>query len=393
MIRRETSTTGTKAIRRTTPIRLGGYIDNLSSGWAPRFDVEAVRQLFISSAAFLVSVCHIDGFRLDQTSSIHQYPALHANGQPAGRAAAFGVKFLKQWTRTMRLIKPNLFLCAEDYSGWSALTDPSLAGNGLGFDATWFADFHHNLVEFEGGPQAQLLKTAGYGDDRPLAMTSFAGALAAGASAKVVYNESHDDVGNRDGSARTIVTAVNDAPLVGATRVWAEARVRFVAAMTLLSAGTPMFFMGEEVGAAKPYRYNDFLDNREDILAMATNSGEMLFAFYCALVRLSVQHGAFRSRNIEVPVTHDANRVVAFHRWDEADEFLVVGSLSNTPFGSGYWLSSDRLRNGSWKEIFNSDRVEYGGEDVGNGMAPLQPAGDALNVVLPACAVVVLQRG
>ncbi|WP_233809533.1 alpha-amylase family glycosyl hydrolase [Paraburkholderia sp. HP33-1] len=370
----------------------GGYIDNLSSGWAPRFDVEAVRQLFISSAAFLVSVCHVDGFRLDQTSSIHQYPTLHANGQPAGRAAAFGVKFLKQWTRTMRLIKPNLFLCAEDYSGWSALTEPSLAGNGLGFDATWFADFHHNLVEFKDGPQAQLVKMAGYGDDRPLSMTSFAGALGASGTAKVVYNESHDDVGNRDGSARTIVTAVNGAPLIGATRVWAEARVRFAAAMTLLSAGTPMFFMGEEVGAAKPYRYNDFLDNREDIAGLAAGSGTRLFAFYTALVGLSVKHGAFRSRSIEVSVIHDINRIIAFHRWDDAGEFLVIGSLGNAPYESGYWLTGDRLRNTSWREVFNSDAIEYGGQNVSNGTAQLRSTGDALNVVLPACAVVVLQR-
>ncbi|MGZ2380201.1 hypothetical protein ACVIDN_001564 [Rhizobium brockwellii] len=36
----------------------------------------------------------------------------------------------------MRLIKPQLFLTAEDYSDWSAMTEPSLTGDGLGFDAT-----------------------------------------------------------------------------------------------------------------------------------------------------------------------------------------------------------------------------------------------------------------
>jgi 1,4-alpha-glucan branching enzyme len=193
----------------------GGYIDNLSSGWAPRFDQEAVRQLFISSAAFLVAFCHVDGFRLDQTSSIHQYPVLHGNGQHAGRAAAFGVKFLKQWTRTMRLIKPGIFLTAEDYSDWPAMIESSLMGNGLGFDATWYGDFHHNLVEFKDGSQAQLLRQAGYGDDRPLAMSSFAAALETSGRAKIVYNESHDDCGNRDGSARTILVAVSGAPWLG----------------------------------------------------------------------------------------------------------------------------------------------------------------------------------
>jgi pullulanase/glycogen debranching enzyme len=85
----------------------GGYIDNLSTGYAPKFDDEIVRQLFISSAAWLAATCHVDGFRLDQTSSIHQYAVVHANGRTADKANAFGTKFLKQWARTMRLLRPN----------------------------------------------------------------------------------------------------------------------------------------------------------------------------------------------------------------------------------------------------------------------------------------------
>jgi 1,4-alpha-glucan branching enzyme len=241
----------------------GGYIDNLSTGYAPAYAEEMVRQVFISSAAWLVTECHVDGFRLDQTSSIHQYAVIHANGEPAGRARVFGIKFLRQWTRTMRLLKPGLFLSAEDYSGWAAMTAPSLDGDGLGFDATWYGDFQHHLVE--SGGFAELVAQAGFGDDRALNMDYFAGALGASGSGKVVYNESHDDCGNRAGSARTIWLAVNGAALVGETRRWAEARVRFAAAMALLSAGTPMFFMGEEIGAAKFFCYDTFLQNRRDV--------------------------------------------------------------------------------------------------------------------------------
>lgn len=153
-----------------------------------------------------------------------------------------------------------------------------------------------------------------------------------------------------------------------------------------------MFFMGEEVGAANPYRYYDFLVNREDLIGLASGIGKQLLGFYSALVSLSVRHAAFRSRSIEVSTIHDINRVVAFHRWDDANEFLVVGSLGNMPFPSGYWLTGDRLRNASWREVFNSDDSQYGGQNVGNGTTALQPTGNALNVVIPACAVVVLQR-
>jgi 1,4-alpha-glucan branching enzyme len=384
------------------PDPAGGYIDNQSSGWAPRYDQEMVRQLFISSAAWFVQSCHIDGFRLDQTSCIHQYPVIHATGQPAPRAAAFGTKFLRQWTRTMRLLKPELYLTAEDYSDWPAMIQPSLNGDGLGFDATWYGDFQHNLVEFNGGGYGELVKEAGFGDDRPLAMDSLAGVLRTSANAKIVYGQSHDDCGNRPGSARTIVLAVNGAPLIGQTRKWAEARQRFAAGMALLSAGTPMFFMGEESGAQKPYRYDNFLANREDLLGDAAGIGAALFGYYRDLIRMSIGTAAVRSRNIDVACADDANRVIAFHRWTnggwtdggwtDGGEVLIAGSLANTAFANGYWLSSGRLGDAGWTEIFNSDAQVYGGWNVGNAGRRLQAQGGALNVVIPACGFVVLRR-
>jgi 1,4-alpha-glucan branching enzyme len=186
--------------------------------------------------------------------------------------------------------------------------------------------------------------------------------------------------------------AVNFAPLIGETRVWAEARSRFAAAMTLLSAGTPMFFMGEEVGAQKPYRYNDFLDNREDILAEAAGSGARLMACYRDLISLSINEDAVRSHNIAVSTVHNANRVIAFHRWNGMEEFLIVGSLNDAPFNHGYWLHSDRLGDFHWQEIFNTDAAEYGGWNIGNGGNRMEAVGGALNVVLPACGVLVFRK-
>jgi 1,4-alpha-glucan branching enzyme len=162
--------------------------------------------------------------------------------------------------------------------------------------------------------------------------------------------------------------------------------------MALLSAGTPMFFMGEEVGASRPYRYDDFSANREDIVGMTTGSGAAIFSFYRDLVALGADHPALRSRNVEVGYRHDANRVLAFHRWDANAEFLVAGSLSNQPFASGYWLSTDRIGEGAWREVFNSDAAAYGGWNVGNGGATILAANGAINVVLPASGIIVLQK-
>ena len=80
----------------------GGYIDNGSSGWAPRFWEEMVRKMFTSSAAALVSEFHFDGFRVDLTTALHRDAVIHADGRPVNNACMFGQKFLREWTRTLQ---------------------------------------------------------------------------------------------------------------------------------------------------------------------------------------------------------------------------------------------------------------------------------------------------
>jgi 1,4-alpha-glucan branching enzyme len=378
----------------------GGYIDNLSTGYAPRYWDEMVRKVFISSAAHLVSEFHIDGFRVDQTTSIHAYPVRHADGRPVEAARAFGAKFLREWTRTLRLIKPDVILTAEDHSGWDAVTSSSENG-GLGFDAVWYSDYYHHLIgdAQNDGSRARLLKFAGYGDDRPLNMSWFAGALGASARRRVVYHESHDEAGNsyyiddgeRISSARTIKVAVNGAALAGETRRYAEARTRVAAGLTFCGPGVPMFFMGEEVGASEPYRFDDFLQHREDFPALRRGEGARLFGFYQDAIRLRLEHRGLRSTNIDILAVHDTNRFLAFRRWEEEDDFLVLVSFNNRAFGDGYVLRSGRLGEGRWREVLNSDATAYGGDGLDNP-GTLGSDDGAVSVRLPANAIVVLQR-
>ena len=97
------------AVRGTGQVGQGGYVDNMSTGYAPRFWEPTARKMFISSAAALLSEFHVDGFRVDQTTSIHSYAVFDADGRPAGNARVFGAKFLREWTRTLQLVKPNVF--------------------------------------------------------------------------------------------------------------------------------------------------------------------------------------------------------------------------------------------------------------------------------------------
>jgi 1,4-alpha-glucan branching enzyme len=370
-----------------------GYVDNVSSGWAPRYHDDHVRALFVSSAVCLLDEYHMDGLRVDQTASIHAYNALHGNGSPLPDANVSGRKFLRELCQTVKTVWPDSLLIAEDHSHWPPVTQPATSG-GIGFDATWYVDFFHHLVgEQSGGPEwAKLLLSAARDPSGPLHLDWFAGALSDSGERKVVYEESHDEAGNDRGTERTILAAVGGAPLIGSTRRYAEARCRFACAMTMLSAGTPMFLMGEEVGAEKAYTYDKFQENKEDLEGERRTTGAHLFRFYQDVIALRRSGATWRSANIEVLHADDDTRVLAFRRWDADRELLVVGSLNNGAFDQpSYRISHPDLRDGTWVERLNSDAGIYGGAGVGNPN-PLEASGGALEVVLPANGTVVFER-
>jgi 1,4-alpha-glucan branching enzyme len=378
-----------------SPFPDGGYIDNGSTGRAPRYWQEFVRKQFISSAAFLIEEMHVDGLRVDLTQAIHRDNQLHFDGRSVGSANIFGQKFLREWSRTLQMIRPSVMLIAEDHTGWDAVTKTPAQG-GLGFTARWEATFYHSLIgasDMAGG-NARLLKQAGYGDDRPLEMDQFSAVLYDSRNSQVVYHESHDEAGNAGGTARTMEVAVNNAAIFGATRTAAEARCRVCFGLSLLSAGTPMFFMGEEIGAQKIYKYNTFLANREDILGESTGDGRFLFRFYQDLITLSRRFRSVRSPNIDILHQSNTDRVLAFKRWYANEQMIVLASLNNHPFDHGYSISKDitGIPNGLWKEIFNSDSAFYGGQNTGNYSTAISSDNGTLNSIIPASGFVVLMK-
>lgn len=387
----------------------GGYVDNESTAYAPRYYEENIRKMFLSSAVALLTEFHVDGFRVDQTTSIHGYNKLHADGKTVVDANIFGGKMLREFGRTLRLIKPDVVLMAEDHSTWDEVTRP-VAEGGMGFDARWYSDFYHHLAgdTNRGSGCASLIYAAavtmGQGG---LKMSHFSGALDASRYQKIVYCESHDEAGNSKGpfydpdynrndpekmhtSHRTLVVASNGAPLVDATREYAEARSRFAWGMTALSAGTPMVLFGEEVGAVKRFKYNAVLTNKEDYLGLAAGAGARLLLFFHDVNMLRTRSAALRSRNIEIIAVHDDNRVIVFRRWLGSEEYLIFANLSDTPYDQGYGVNSASISNRVWRDCLNSDSTYYGGQNLGNS-GPIYSSGGWINSRIPRSGLIVLQ--
>jgi 1,4-alpha-glucan branching enzyme len=388
----------------------GGYVENYSTGDAPAYHEEMVRKLFISSAVALMQEFHVDGFRVDQTTSIHAMNKRRADGQPVPDANIYGAKLLREFSRTLRILNPGVLLIAEDHSDWSEVTR-SLSEGGMGFDLRWGAEFYHHLIgdTARGSDTAKLIWTAAARafEHPPLAMKEFAKQMTNSQYKRVVYSESHDEAGNSTGpfvdpawngdegkqstSHRTLVVASNGAYLSPEVRRFAEARCRFAYGMTVLSAGTPMYLFGEEVGAEKRYKYHGVITQREDYQGMRQDAGKWLYAFYHDVNLFRRSHLGLQSANVDCLHADDEGRVLAFRRWCDREEFLVIGSLRDQPV-AGFELRSERLSDGHWREVFNSDSWVYGGANVGNLGALIRSSSGALRCVLPANGVLVFRR-
>ena len=76
------------------------------------------------------------------------------------------------------------------------------------------------------------------------------------------------------------------------------------------------------------------------------------------------------------------------------DQLQVIVSLSNHPYSAGYVLNSapDRLEDGAWLEIFNSDAAQYGGANSGNFGAAIPAQNGRFEAVLPANGVLIFGK-
>jgi 1,4-alpha-glucan branching enzyme len=189
-----------------------------------------------------------------------------------------------------------------------------------------------------------------------------------------------------------MLTAVNGAYLAGATRTFAVARSRLCSGLAVLSAGTPMFMVGEAIGAQKDFTYNGFLANREAILGERTGTGQAMFRFDQARIARSHRLPSIRSHNIAILHHSNTNRVIAFKRWGASEEVLVLASFNHVPFANGYRIEKDELGipDAGWKAIFSSDAAIDGGQNTGNGGAVRRSTRGQLNATIPGNGFVVL---
>src|SRR6202008_1557030 len=294
----------------------GGYFtDRHRTPWgdAVNFDgpgSAAVRELVVQNALHWALEHHVDGLRLDATHAIFDASPVHV--------------LTEMETRVRAALPPSrhFVFIAEDEGNERRLITPSDQG-GVGIDAVWADDFHHQLRRHLAGDHEAYF--ADYtGSIADLAETLrrgwfYSGQRSANRGAPrgtpaddlpppafVHCIQNHDQVGNR---------ALGDR----LTESGALAAYRPASALLLLSPCTPLLWMGQEWAASTPFLY--FTDHPPERGRLVTEGRREEFGRFAAF-----RDPALRER---IPDPQDERTFLRSRlRWDERGEMPHAGVLA-----------------------------------------------------------------
>lgn len=225
-------------------------------------DSDPVRAYFVANALQWFSDFHIDGLRLD---AVHEF--MDRSPSP------FLVDLATAAADASETSGRPCWLIAESASNDPRTITPTDSG-GLGMDAQWNDDFHHSVhvamtserfgyyADYSGATDVALCMAQGFvyqGQTSRYRRRRHGGPSSSiDPSRFVVFEQNHDQVGNRADGARL------------STLIPLE-RLRLTAALLLLAPGVPLLFMGEEYGETAPFTY--FVDHGDRDLLDAVRRG------------------------------------------------------------------------------------------------------------------------
>ena len=313
-----------------------------------------VQTFLISNALYWLEAYHIDGLRVDGVSSMLYLnfgvddPGQKIFNENGGEQDWEAVYFLQQFNKAVAQYFPSAMTIAEESTAWPLVTYPPDDG-GLGFhykwDMGWMNDtLHYMQTDFPWRPGNHGMLTFSI-------MYAF--------NENFVLPLSHDEVVH--GKCSLIGRMPGD--------YWRQfAGLRSLAFYQMTHPGAKLNFMGNEVGQFIEWRYYEgvelFLAERYD----AHRNHQAFIAALNDFYRNSpaLWQNAYVWEGYDWIDANDADQsIISFvrHGDNEKDDLVVLINFDPRNFEEfrvGVPVA------GTYREVFNSDAVEYGGSGVIN---------------------------
>jgi len=292
-----------------------------------KYNIWPARKFVGDSIRYMVEEFHIDGIRFDAARQIQNFDFLHWVVKEAKKAAG-----------------PKPFYCVAEFLP----DEPCITNIDGPMDGCWHDSFYWSLRELLVCDNIDIGRLKAGIDCRQQGFLGVTNVV------NYIGNHDHD---------RMLVELGKERSIFGEE---AFKRVRLGVVLQMTSIGIPMIWMGEEIGEHKEKTIGmakidwSLIADRED---NSNQINKSLHAFYHGLVNLRKGNKAFFSTNLEfIHEDHDS-KVLAYQRWaDSGERVVVIVNLSGS-FLAGYRVPNIPA-NGWWHEWTFNYEVKVDNNEV-----------------------------
>jgi 1,4-alpha-glucan branching enzyme len=339
------------------------------------FGRREVSAYLVNNALFWAERYHVDGLRVDAVASMLYRDYSRKAGEwipnpQGGRENWDAVEFLRAMNRAVYGSNHGFFTVAEESTAWPGVSRPAHEG-GLGFGFKWNMGFMHDTLRYMA--RDPIHRTHHHDDVTFGLLYAF--------SENYVLALSHDEVVHGKGSLLSKMSGDD----------WQKfANLRAYYTLMWGYPGKKLLFMGQEFAQRREWSESRSLD--WELIAAPAHDG--VRRLVRDLNKIYRGKPALHARDCEgdgfawAIADDHANSVFAWTR--KAPQAAPVAVVANmTPVArQGYRVPVPV--NGLWRELINSDALQYGGSGQGN-LGGVEARDGALLLTLPPLATIMLE--
>ncbi|NLB19036.1 MAG: 1,4-alpha-glucan branching protein GlgB, partial [Syntrophomonadaceae bacterium] len=342
-----------------------------------------VRNFLISNALFWFDVYHIDGLRVDAFAFMLYLDYCRNKGEwipnkYGGRENLEAIELLKQLNTVVYKYHPNVMMIAEESTAWPMVTRPVHDG-GLGFSHKWNMGWMNDFLKY-------MSLDFIYRKYNPNLLTF---SLMYAWSENYVLVLSHDEVVH--GKCSLLNKMPGD--------YWQKfAGLRAALGFFMGHPGKKLIFMGSEYGQFIEWKYKESLDWHLLDYPMHKKVHKYVKDLNHLYINEPAMHEVdFNYEGFEWIDCNDTdNSIVSFIRKGKDWHNMLIFVCNFTPAVHENYRIGAPI-NTIYKEIFNSDKEEYGGSNVINAgiiqaeKRPFHQKPCSITLKIPPLACIVLR--